>query len=87
MQISKPSKASDCDDDDDDECDSDEEMHTSKGLDENTDVEEEDGQIEEPQMWFGVTPFLSGVMPAGTLRAERKPAGYQAPGLIQVRAL
>ncbi|XP_076729841.1 uncharacterized protein mgab isoform X2 [Maylandia zebra] len=83
VQISKPSKASDCDDDDD-ECDSDEEMHTSKGLDENTDVEEEDGQIEEPQMWFGVTPFLSGVMPAGTLRAERKPAGYQAPGLIQV---
>ncbi|XP_025998169.1 MAX gene-associated protein isoform X2 [Astatotilapia calliptera] len=83
VQISKPSKASDCDDDDD-ECDSDEEMHTSKGLDENTDAEEEDGQIEEPQMWFGVTPFLSGVMPAGTLRAERKPAGYQAPGLIQV---
>nr|XP_024660977.1 MAX gene-associated protein [Maylandia zebra] len=82
VQISKPSKASDCDDDD--ECDSDEEMHTSKGLDENTDAEEEDGQIEEPQMWFGVTPFLSGVMPAGTLRAERKPAGYQAPGLIQV---
>ncbi|XP_005917749.1 MAX gene-associated protein isoform X2 [Haplochromis burtoni] len=82
VQISKPSKASDCDDDE--ECDSDEEMHTSKGLDENTDAEEEDGQIEEPQMWFGVTPFLSGVMPAGTLRAERKPAGYQAPGLIQV---
>ncbi|XP_030578026.1 MAX gene-associated protein isoform X2 [Archocentrus centrarchus] len=82
VQISKPSKASDCDED---ECDDgDEEMHTSKSLDENTDAEEEDDQIEEPQMWFGVTPFLNGVIPAGMLRAEKKPVGCQASGLIQV---
>lgn len=85
MQISKKSNGSDYEEDDCD--DGDEEMYTSKSLDENTDAEEEDGLIEDPQMWIGVTPFLSGVMPAGVLRAERKPAGCQASGLIQVMAL
>lgn len=36
-------------------------------------------------MRFGVTPFLSGVLPAGKLRARPKPVGCQAYGLIQVR--
>lgn len=36
-------------------------------------------------MQFGVTPFLSGVLPAGRLRARIKPVGCQAHGLIQVR--
>ncbi|XP_070844164.1 uncharacterized protein [Chaetodon trifascialis] len=82
LHISKPSEASD--DDEDESDDSDEEMHADKSLDGDGDAEEEDGQIEEPEMRFGVTPFLSGVLPAGKLRARTKPVGCQASGLIQV---
>lgn len=49
------------------------------------DAEEEDSKNEEPVMRIGVTPFLSGVVPAGKLRARTKPVGCQAYGLIQVR--
>ncbi|KAI3363786.1 hypothetical protein L3Q82_001394 [Scortum barcoo] len=82
VHISKPSKASDNDEDDFD--DSEEEKHSDKSLDEDTDPGEEDGQIEEPEVKFGVTPFLSGVLPAGKLKARTKSAGCQAYGLIQV---
>ncbi|XP_041814517.1 uncharacterized protein magl isoform X2 [Chelmon rostratus] len=82
VHISKPSETSDNDEDDFD--DSDEEKHANKSLDENSDAEEEDGQIEEQEMKLGVTPFLSGVLPAGRLRARTKPVGCQAYGLIQV---
>ncbi|XP_054872081.1 uncharacterized protein magl isoform X2 [Amphiprion ocellaris] len=74
--ISKPSKASDYDEDELDDSD--------QSSDEDMDPEEEDEQIDEPRIRFGVTPFLSGVIPAGRLRARRKPAGCQAQGLIQV---
>ncbi len=70
-------KASDNDEDDFDDSD--------KSLDGDSDAGEEDGQIEEPEMRFGVTPFLSGVLPAGKLKAMPKPVGCQANGLIQVR--
>lgn len=83
LHISKPSEASD--DDEDEFYDSDEERHANKSLDGDTDAEEEDGQSEEPVMRFGVTPFLSGVLPAGKLRVRPKPVGCQAYGLIQVR--
>lgn len=49
------------------------------------DTQDEDGHTEELDMQFGVTPFLSGVLPAGRLRARTKPVGCQAYGLIQVR--
>lgn len=49
------------------------------------DAQEDDGQIEESHTRLGVTPFLSGVIPAGRLRARTKPVGCQAYGLIQVR--
>lgn len=56
---------------------SDKEMHASDG----EDIETEE---EEPVMRYGVTPFLSSVLPAGKLRARTKPVGCQASGLIQV---
>lgn len=65
--------------------DSDVEKHTNENFDGDVDAEEEDGQIEESEMQFGVIPFLSGVLPAGRLRARTKPTGCQAYGLIQVR--
>ncbi|XP_008303456.1 muscle M-line assembly protein unc-89-like, partial [Stegastes partitus] len=75
--ISKPSKASDYDEDELDDSD--------QSSDGDVEPEEKDGeQVEEPESRFGVTPFLSGVIPAGRLRARRKPAGCQAQGLIQV---
>lgn len=84
MHISKPSQASDNDEDEFD--DSEEEPHACKSLDNNIDDdEEEDCKNEEPEMQFGVTPFISGVLPAGRLRARTKPVGCQASGLIQVR--
>lgn len=58
---------------------SDKEMHASDGEDMET-VEE----AKEPVLHYGVTPFLSGVLPAGKLRARTKPVGCQASGLIQV---
>ncbi|XP_022050114.2 MAX gene-associated protein [Acanthochromis polyacanthus] len=74
--ISKPSKASDYEEDELDDSD--------QSSDEDVDPQEEDEQVEKPIIRFGVTPFLSGVIPAGRLRARRKPAGCQAQGLIQV---
>lgn len=56
------------------------EKHSSDGEDRETDEE-----VEEPVMRYGVTPFLSGVVPAGKLRARTKPVGCQASGLIEVR--
>ncbi|XP_042359837.1 uncharacterized protein LOC121955817 [Plectropomus leopardus] len=82
VQISKPSKVSDVDEDEFDE--SDEEESATKSCDVDMDAEEEEGENEESAMPFGVTPFLSGVLPAGRLRARTKPAGCQAYGLIQV---
>ncbi|XP_028253501.1 MAX gene-associated protein [Parambassis ranga] len=80
--INKPLK---CSDNDEDECDdSDEEKDATKSCDRNADEGEEEDQTELPRMQFGITPFLSGVLPAGRLRARRKPAGCQASGLIQV---
>ncbi|CAB1343199.1 unnamed protein product, partial [Coregonus sp. 'balchen'] len=51
--------------------------------------EEEEGGIpkpepEEPEMQVGVTPFLTGVVPAGRLRAKKKQPACPAVGLIQV---
>ncbi|KAG7240203.1 hypothetical protein INR49_027196 [Caranx melampygus] len=81
--ISKPSKASDNEEDESDE--SDEEKLTNKSFDGDINAEqEEDGQIEEPEITYGVIPFLSGVLPAGRLRVSTKPAGCQVSGLIQV---
>ncbi|XP_070705705.1 uncharacterized protein magl [Pempheris klunzingeri] len=81
VRISKPSKASDNDEEEFD--DSDDEGHASGSLDEDIHAEDEDGQIE-PEVRYGVTPFLSAVLPAGRLRARTKPVGCQAYGLIQV---
>ncbi|XP_047430369.1 MAX gene-associated protein [Mugil cephalus] len=76
--ITKPSKASDCDEDELDDCEDDE--HGNKTFDGYSDAEEDD----EPEMKLGVTPFLSGLIPAGKLEARTKPVGCQAAGLIQV---
>lgn len=50
------------------------------------DVEEDDecSGIDRPAKEVVVTPFLSRVLPAGTLRGKPKPAGTKATGLIQV---
>ncbi|XP_074471809.1 uncharacterized protein mgab isoform X2 [Sebastes fasciatus] len=82
LHISKPSKDSDHDEEESD--DSDEERHASKSFNGDMDAQEDDGQIEESHTRLGVTPFLSGVIPAGRLRARTKPVGCQAYGLIQV---
>ncbi|XP_018551754.1 MAX gene-associated protein [Lates calcarifer] len=82
VHISKPSQSSDNEDDEFD--DSDEEKIANKNFDGNMDTQDEDGHTEELDMQFGVTPFLSGVLPAGRLRARTKPVGCQAYGLIQV---
>ncbi|XP_059212334.1 uncharacterized protein magl isoform X2 [Centropristis striata] len=82
IHISKPSKASDNDEDEYD--DSDEEKPANESFDGDLDAEEDDGLNEESEMRYGVTPFLSGVLPAGRLRASTKPVGCQASGLIQV---
>ncbi|XP_034084533.1 MAX gene-associated protein isoform X1 [Gymnodraco acuticeps] len=77
VHISKPSKVSDVEEDE----------HASSEEDEHEgsiDEEENDGQNEESEVQYGVTPFLSGVLPAGRLRAKTKPVGCQASGLIQV---
>uniref|UniRef100_UPI0037E87DD1 uncharacterized protein n=1 Tax=Semicossyphus pulcher TaxID=241346 RepID=UPI0037E87DD1 len=82
VHISKPLKASDNDEDESD--DSDLEKPANKSFDANVDADVENGQVEEPEMHFGVTPFLGGVTPAGRLRARTKPVGCPANGLIQV---
>ncbi|KAM7368132.1 hypothetical protein PAMP_014379 [Pampus punctatissimus] len=82
VHISKPSKASDIDEDEFD--DSDEEKYASKSFHGDMDALEEDDKIDVQEMQFGVTPFLSGVLPAGRLKAKTKPVGRQALGLIQV---
>nr|XP_046229084.1 MAX gene-associated protein [Scatophagus argus]XP_046229085.1 MAX gene-associated protein [Scatophagus argus] len=73
VRISKPSQTSD-DEDEFDDGDEDWDME----------AEEEGDHIEDPVMRVGVTPFLSGVLPVGKLRAKTKPVGFQAHGLIQV---
>eukprot|EP00064_Thunnus_orientalis_P012560 superscaffoldBa00001941_g12595 len=82
VHISKPEKSSDNDEDEFDA--SDEEKNANKSFHGEMDAEEDEGQTDEQEMQFGVTPFLSGVLPAGRLRARTKPAGCQAFGLIQV---
>ncbi|XP_068433805.1 MAX gene-associated protein isoform X2 [Clinocottus analis] len=82
LHISKSSKASDVDEDEYD--DSGEETSADKSSDGELDPEEEDGPNEESDVQFKVTPFLSGVIPAGRLKARTKPVGCQASGLIQV---
>lgn len=44
----------------------------------------EKGETDRPSKKVVITPFLSGVRPAGTLRAEPKPFGTKASGLVQV---
>lgn len=46
--------------------------------------EVENGETDRPATKVIVTPFLSGVQPAGTLRAKPKPVGNKASGLVQV---
>ncbi|KAK2890338.1 MAX gene-associated protein isoform X2 [Channa argus] len=83
VHISKQSNISDGEEDG--VYDSDEERDTKESFDGDIDAEEdEEDQIEESEMRFGITPFLSGVLPAGKLRARTKPLGCQAYGLIQV---
>ncbi|XP_055741364.1 MAX gene-associated protein-like [Salvelinus fontinalis] len=77
------SKAEDGDTDDSDESDSEVTDHSSDDSDED---EEEEGipKPEEPEMQVGVTPFLTGVVPAGRLKARKKQPTCPAVGLIQV---
>lgn len=84
IHISKPEKVSDDEDDFDDNDDTDHEMDTSQSFQGHVHGSEEDEQFEEPEFRVGVTPFLSGVLPAGRMRARKKPAGCKASGLIQV---
>nr|XP_057912931.1 uncharacterized protein magl isoform X2 [Doryrhamphus excisus] len=46
--------------------------------------EEQDLVDVEDSRLFGVTPFLTGMMPAGVMVARMKPASVQEPGLIVV---
>ncbi|CAJ1077414.1 MAX gene-associated protein [Xyrichtys novacula] len=73
IHISKPRKASD--NDEDESAGSDEEHYANRSLSAN--AEEEAGPAE-------ITPFLSGVIPAGILRVRTKPVSCQTNGLIQV---
>lgn len=56
------------------------------GLDFEGEVEEdeENSETDRPAKKVLVTPFLSGVLPAGTLRCKPKQAGTKASGLVQV---
>ncbi|XP_034756130.1 MAX gene-associated protein [Etheostoma cragini] len=82
VHISKSLKTSDYDEEDSD--DSDEEKQVHKSFDEDMDAEEDVGKNDYSDTRVGVTPFLSGVLSAGRLRARTKPVGCQAYGLIQV---
>ncbi|XP_037837560.1 uncharacterized protein magl isoform X2 [Kryptolebias marmoratus] len=73
VQISKPAQVSDCEEDESDDY-----------YDGDADAEEDDGPAEDPEMWYGATPFLRGVVAAGSLSARKKPSGYRATGLIEV---
>ncbi|XP_071269027.1 MAX gene-associated protein-like isoform X2 [Salvelinus alpinus] len=77
------SKAEDGDTDDSDESDSE---VTDNSSDDSDEDEEEEGipKPEEPEMQVGVTPFLTGVVPAGRLKARKKQPTCPAVGLIQV---
>ncbi|XP_061602784.1 MAX gene-associated protein isoform X2 [Cololabis saira] len=75
VQIAKPSKASDYEEDES-------EKYSDESVD---DPEEEDDEpIHEPEKRFGLTPFLGGVIPAGSLTAKKKQPSYQGSGLIKV---
>ncbi|TNN40165.1 MAX gene-associated protein [Liparis tanakae] len=84
LHISKPSKTSDVDEDESD--DTDEEKLADKSIEMEAEAEavEDEPQSVESDVQIGVTPFLSGVLPAGRLKARTKPVGCQASGLIQV---
>lgn len=82
VHISKRSEASDNDEEESD--DSHEDGQANESSDNDVNVKEDD-QSDEPVMQYGVTPFLSGVLPAGKLRARTKSVGSQMNGLIQVR--
>lgn len=69
--ISKPSKG------DEDGLDLEEEMEEEEEVD--------NGETDRPAKEVLVTPFLSRVLPAGTLRGKLKPAGAKASGLVEVR--
>ncbi|XP_029585645.1 MAX gene-associated protein [Salmo trutta] len=74
------SKAEDGDTDDSDESD-------SEVTDNSSDEDEEEEGIPKPEeleMQVGVTPFLTGVVPAGRLKARKKQPACPAVGLIQV---
>lgn len=47
--------------------------------------EEEHGETDRPATEVLATPFLSRVLPAGTLRGKLKPVGTKASGLVEVR--
>lgn len=81
IHISRRTNASGSEGDEFDE--SDEEKHTKESFGKDIDSEEDGSHPEERQL--GVTPFMSGVLPAGRLRAKTQPLGGQASGLIQVR--
>lgn len=83
LQIAKQSKDSDIDVDEIQ--DGNEEKHANKNVNGDMDAEEEDDKMVDSEMWFGVMPFLSRVLPAGRLRALTPPSGCQAHGLIQVK--
>ncbi|KAK5853185.1 hypothetical protein PBY51_006996 [Eleginops maclovinus] len=82
VHISKPSKVSDYEEDE--YAASEEDEPDNDSFDGSVDEEENEGQNEESVAQYGVTPFLSGVLPAGRMRAKTKPVGCQAYGLIQV---
>ncbi|XP_029532221.2 MAX gene-associated protein-like [Oncorhynchus nerka] len=77
------SKAEDGDTDNSDESDSE---LTDNSSDDSDEDDEEEGipKPEEPEMQVGVTPFLTGVVPAGRLKARKKQPTCPAVGLIQV---
>ncbi|XP_047243375.1 uncharacterized protein magl isoform X2 [Girardinichthys multiradiatus] len=76
MQISKPEKVSNCKE----ESDEGEEKCDGKRFDGNTEEE----VAGDPGNRYGAIPFQSGAIPAGRLRARKKPPGCKAYGLIQV---
>ncbi|KAM4633750.1 MAX gene-associated protein [Polymixia lowei] len=91
VRISKLKKISDDDEEDGNGiCGSNQEEElTDNDSDEDQEMEEEEEEEDFPtkepeEVQVGVTPFLSGVLPAGRLTARKKPSGSHAVGLIQV---
>ncbi|XP_076016321.1 MAX gene-associated protein [Genypterus blacodes] len=87
VNISKPMRDSDDDDDkDEDKSDvSDEENVSDVSVSGEAREEEKEWRpAEEPEIKCGVTPFLSGVLAAGSLKATKKTRGCVTSGLVQV---